>query len=71
MGDDTFFRHFIIGAMLILGLCVLTLVGFIVIGLWDAGVGIFLFVIAILWVFGWIVHKLASSETVKNWLEDL
>lgn len=69
MGDDTFFNHFIIGALLILAAVVAAFVGFILWSIWSAGFGVFVVVMSILFGFSWTVHRLASSETVKGWLD--
>lgn len=69
MTDDTFFTHFIIGAILILAGCVTFMVGLLLWGLWTAGFGVFVLVIGIVFGFSWVVHRLASSETVKDWLD--
>lgn len=69
MEDDTFFTHFIVGALLILAACVAALVGFLLWALWSAGFGVFVLIMSILFGFSWTVHRLASSETVKKWLD--
>lgn len=71
MGNDSFFTHFIVGALLVLGLITTGLVLFILVGIWEAGFGTFVTVIGTLFLFSWIVHKIASSQVVKDWISDL
>lgn len=69
MREDTWFTHFIIGALLVLGLIVIGIVGLILVSLWEAGFGVFVLVTGLVFGFCWVVHKLASSDTVKGWLD--
>lgn len=69
--DDPFFRHFIVGAMLFIGLISVFLAGLIVLSLWEAGFEIFVTVIGTTFGFCWIVHKLASSKVAKDWFNNL
>lgn len=71
MENDSFFTHFIVGATLLLGMITVGLILFILIGLWEAGFGTFVIVIGLLFMFSWIVHKLASSQIVKDWIKEL
>lgn len=71
MGDDTFFTHFIVGAGLVLGLLTVGLVLVILASLWEAGFATFVVVLGLIGTFSWIVHKLASSETVRKWIKNL
>lgn len=71
MGEnDTFFRHFIVGCLLLLGIILAGLIGLIVVSLWSAGLVVFVIVVTVLWTFSWAVHKLASNVTVKKWMDD-
>jgi hypothetical protein len=71
VNDESFFTHVVVVGLLIIGLLFLGLTIIILWGLWTAGFKTFVFVAGSFYVFCWIVHKLATSETVKRWLDKL
>lgn len=71
MNNEPFFTHFVVGAILLLGLITTGLVLFILVGLWESGFGTFVVVLSLLSGFSWIVHKISNSKAVQKWVSEL
>lgn len=70
IAEDKWFLHFLVAVGLIIagGICLLVLV--ILLGLWNAGFGVFVVSLGGAVSFAWLVHKLASSKTIQKWIDD-
>lgn len=68
---ETFFRYFIVGATLIIALIFFGIIVSLVFALWQTGFITFTIVSGLIWGFCWVVYKLANSDFVKNWTDDL
>jgi hypothetical protein len=65
--EDSFFNHFIAGALLIMGIVLGSLLLAGLIALWKAGFLVFIITFIILYVFAWVTHKAALFIERNDW----